>query len=399
MASPNWKAGLAEAGGTLQLLGVGYTKSRWEQENKIDLLNLQSELLKARDIALADVERETYRLRKATDLDAAGKAADIEVDTARRKPRSLAPGHSEVVDGQIRITAPDVSRPQELLDFYRAQADRLNAETNAIEKGMKYGSKKVLLPSIRVEKDAEGNVYNIDTGSGAIGRLIAAQPAKKGESRWFKPDDPDTPAQPARIEWSLGGRILPDGLASLYPALRDRAGGATRPGIVDPFRSGGQPTEADIQGLYERRRVPEAIEFFDRRFGPGSAAKYLNQAEGGEGSGEGVGDERAISVPSLQVNTPRQLSMREQHLAARDKATVAQQERRAKFIKDGFNVMLQTGRFWPEDQPAIEEALKAGVLTDQEQSIARKMLSEIEGNTEFGSGFKKGRGVPAGFAR
>lgn len=430
MAKLNWRGGLAEAGETLQALGISYAKMNWDLASKRNLLGLQAELLEARDRALADVERETYRQKKSTDLDAAGKAGDMEVDIARRKPRSLAPGHSEIVNGEVTITAPDVSRPQELLDYYRAQAGRLNAESDAIRSGLKYKPRadKPAVPSIKVERGSDGEIYNLDTASGAVGRLIAAEPGRKGETRWFGPNDPDTPSQPARIEWSVGGRVLPGGLSDLYPALRERAGV--------------QPSSGDIAGLKARASNPQAVAAFETQFGPGSASKYLNQPgivdpfrSGGkpasdnsdkhvyegmlvqgakglknfvsdvfsENLGEARGDGREVELPQLQVNTAPQLSMREQHFASRAEMQGRRdqfaQARREKTIRDGFRVMLQTGRYWPEDRPAIETALQSGVLTEPEQSIARKMLSEIEGNSEFNSGFKRGRGVPAGFAR
>jgi len=185
-------------------------------------------------------------------------------------------------------------KPQELLDLYKAQADRLNAESSAIRQGFKYGPKdgRPALPQIKVERDSDGKIYNVDTTSGAVGLLVPGQPAVPGETRWFGPNDPDTPATQPQIQWSLNGKPLQNGLSDLYPAIRERTTGSTaappsgrtgwdstssdplnlRPSLNPPA---GRPAEADIKKLQSLHGNPAAIAAFDTKFGAGSAARYL----------------------------------------------------------------------------------------------------------------------------
>src|SRR3954469_3176081 len=107
--------------------------------------------------------------------------ANAKVDVATRSPRTLSAGASEVQDGKVVVTAPEKPHPPELLKYYEANANRLNAEAKAINDGLKYKDKgeKVRLPNIKVEKnDQTGEVYNIDQNSGAIGTIIPSKPAE-----------------------------------------------------------------------------------------------------------------------------------------------------------------------------------------------------------------------------
>jgi hypothetical protein len=49
------------------------------------------------------------------------------------------------------------------------------------------------------------------------------------------------------------------------------------------------PTQGDIQRL-QAQPTDTMVESFDEQFGEGSAAKYMNEGEGGEEKGEGDSD-------------------------------------------------------------------------------------------------------------
>lgn len=219
---------------------------------------LQEEAYKAqalRDRVLSELRRGDYRAEAQTKLDFAPKMYQAETDAqaerlaalrpgeletmrqkaeldlgfSNRKPRTLAAGASEVVDGKITVTAPQKDLPPEQAAYYLASANRLNAEARAITDGLKYKGAapgKPVAPSIKVEKDLDGTLYNLDQNSGAIGVIVPGEPAKKGTTRWFGPNDPDQPAGQPTIVWSLNGKPLKGGLSELYPAMKERVGDA-----------------------------------------------------------------------------------------------------------------------------------------------------------------------------
>ena len=257
-------------------------------------------------------------------LEAARAEGDIRVDIARRSPRTIGEGSTEIVDGQPGFTAPktDAPKPKELLDYYGAAANRYNAEADAIREGVKYKgpADKTLLPQIKIEKDSSGNPYMVDAVSGAIGVIREGTPAKEAKSNWFSADEPAVPAGPPRVDWSINGKALPNGLNELYPSMKGQGIGKpdTNPkdtgldpdtgavilngkqiGSVDMKAStaradakamvrkaqaeGGAgksaptgPTAGDISFL-KNNASSEMKAAFDAQFGVGRAAKALSQ--------------------------------------------------------------------------------------------------------------------------
>ncbi len=61
------------------------------------------------------------------EMESTRQKADIDVRTAERKPRTLAPGSSEVVDGEIRITAPQKEMDPAQQSMYEAHASYYRA--------------------------------------------------------------------------------------------------------------------------------------------------------------------------------------------------------------------------------------------------------------------------------
>lgn len=242
----NWRGAFEGLGGAMERSGRDIAQSTLEEFRQAKLAELQ-----------AQAARETHRVNLQTDiaatparlaaetgglvereaalrpgaLERARATGDIEVDVARRKPRTIAEGATEIVDGQPRFTAPktEVPKPQELLDYYAAGAARLNAEADAIRDGLKYKGPvdRAALPQIKVEKDADGNPYMVDAVSGAIGVIRPGAPARPGQTHWFSPNEPGTPAGPPTVDWSLNGQPLRNGLNELYPNMR--GGGARVP--------------------------------------------------------------------------------------------------------------------------------------------------------------------------
>jgi hypothetical protein len=251
-------AGAAVGAGEVGQQGLDYAA-------KATLADHAAEIQKLRDARMAELEQQTHRVNTATDIEnlpARGAAEtdvlktredalrDGKVETANRLPRTLPAGSSEVVDGKVVVTAPEKPLPQEHLDYYRAMADRMNAETAAIRNGDKYkaGGGKGQLPNIKVETDSDGNFINIDQNSGAVGRLIAKQDAKSSAWHMFSPNEPAKPAQEARIEWTYNGKVLPNGLDDLYPAIRGRIG--TIPGSEGKQAGPALPrTDAEFNAL------------------------------------------------------------------------------------------------------------------------------------------------------
>jgi hypothetical protein len=185
----------------------------------------------------------------ARDRAKAATEGDMRVDVARRSPRVLSAGSSEVVDGKIDVTAPEKPVPQEHLDYYKASANRLNAEAEAIRNGEKYRDKPVkpAVPMIKLEKDGNGNPVLFDANSGAIGVIVAGEPAKEAKSHIFGKDEPGVPEKPPKTIWrTADGRELPNGLSDLYPAISDRVSGASSGG-----GGAGQPAGAPAVGAVD----------------------------------------------------------------------------------------------------------------------------------------------------
>lgn len=290
-------------------------------------------------------------------------------------------------------------KPQELLDYYKANANRLNAEARAIEQGLKYGQKPAL-PNIKVEKDADGQIYNVDTTSGAIGVIQPGQPAVKGETRWLGPNDPDKPATAPNINWSLNGKPLPGGLGDLYPAIKsrvgDQPGGGGSASGVDwaQFTGGGAagqrgPT-ADPLGL--RGNLPGRPQL-------GAQAPQQPGPQGGtrqptsqSGSTTAPASSRSLTrvMPELVTASAGRSSPKERHQASMSKLRAENEAHYSQRIADTFRSILETGSYKKEDRDFLEFAIERGALTASEKQIATKMLEAI-GEAEFSSGYEGAR--------
>lgn len=67
----------------------------------------------------------------------------------------------------------------------------------------------------------------VDENTGAYGRVVPGKPAVPGKSHIFGANEPDSPAEPERMEWfDASNRPLPGGVASLYAGRQPRGAGA-----------------------------------------------------------------------------------------------------------------------------------------------------------------------------
>ena len=191
---------------------------------KFSLEEAKNEAAMKRDEALARIARETHEANAQTDLRLLPEKKRVEVEAENKKLHPLSPGASLASGEGIKFTAPEKQLPAEQLNSYKAYANQLNAEAEAIRSGLKYGSKdKEVLPKVVVTRNPEtGEQSIVDSNSGAMGIITQGMPAKKGETRWFGPNDPDQPSTQPTIQWQHNGKILQGGLADLYPAMRER---------------------------------------------------------------------------------------------------------------------------------------------------------------------------------
>lgn len=285
---------IAGAGGAVADIAGKFIETDIAKNAQLDLLRVRADIEKERDARLSEYRTTEHRTNAETDIALMPKKteaeiareeamrpskmqtkreeADIAVEQKRREPRTLGPGASEVVDGRIVVTNP-VDKPQELLDYYKAQANRFNAEADAIRAGVKYrdkGTPKPQLPHLVTETLEDGSSRMVDSNSGAIGTIIPGTPAKPAKSHWFSPDEPGEPAGADNIRWSYNGKVLSGGLADLYPSLRERMGSAATPSSGE--RSGATIPQAAIDAL---RADPKLADQFKSHYNA-DPAKYLS---------------------------------------------------------------------------------------------------------------------------
>jgi hypothetical protein len=151
---------------------------------------------------------------------------DASDDDIRAAEDSLA---SDAGSGATTFTAPTRLSPEQRdyyesgVDYRKAQAARMQAETDAITRGERYRAQQQSQP--RFVKDQAGNL--VDENSGAYGQWVERQVVKPGVTHTFGKDEPPVYA-PAHYEWFDAKNLpLPGGIASLYPN----------------WRGGGQPTQ------------------------------------------------------------------------------------------------------------------------------------------------------------
>jgi hypothetical protein len=289
----NFGQGLAAAGYATADIGLQGIKATLEEEK----LKLADELAGKRDIGKEQRGIINRPLMDAAALPGAialEKAkADIQVDTKRREPRTLSPGASEIVDGKIVVTAPDKT-PPELLDYYKAHAESMRA---GIGKG-----DKALLPDIKFEKDADGNVTLLDTRSGAIGTVnpaVANQP--ESGSLWWK--KPAVPGKDKSISWSVNGETLPNGLNDLYPHMKGQGMGAQSNSGFVITRQDIDLIKSDPKRYAEASKIVGGDEILD-----GIVANFdknkASDAAGGKASAEKKPDSPAAPPQAAKPQAP-----------------------------------------------------------------------------------------------
>jgi hypothetical protein len=115
--------------------------------------------------------------------------------------------------------------------YYAAMARVANANADDIEENGRHRGLPPERPSIVEERDPQtGAVIGLlDKFSGARMRIIPGTPEVPAKSHVFGADEPGKPAVPGREEWTLGGKVLPNGIVDLYPNLNKKASAATAP--------------------------------------------------------------------------------------------------------------------------------------------------------------------------
>ncbi len=326
MAGFNLGNALAGAGSAVADVAGDYAKAAIARNTRLDILKVEEQIQRDRDARLHD-----YSVVMKTEVEPRGKlaeqgllapgkareadeAAEREIRTAKGKPRTLAPGSSEVVDGKVTLTAP-IEKPQELLDYYTANANRLNAEADAIRAGEKYRERpgraeRPILPKIKVETK-DGEPYSVDEHSGAVGRIVPGTPEVKGEKNLIFADKPGRAATPARMEWTLNGQVLPGGLGDIYPDLRARGVGAPS-GSPQPGGGGPTPDVAPVPGA---RKAADGKWYRPREGGGYERVDVVADAAAREPAPARRADAPTapsrgiLSAPIEGVNTPRQSTM------------------------------------------------------------------------------------------
>jgi len=298
-------------------------------------------------------------------------------------------------------------KPQELLDYYKANANRLNAEARAIDQGLKYGEKKSV-PNVKVVQDVNGTNL-VDQTSGAIGIIQPGQPAVRGETRWFGPNDPDQPATAPNINWSLNGQPLRNGLSDLYPAIRERTTGSTSAspsGRTGWDSSSGQvfvagqaigtaKSEAEARQMVDQGRTSDPLNL---RPGLKPPAGQRPPIESFVGSGPRAAQTTApassgsgtrVIMPELVTAPAGRPAPKERHEASMSKLKAENEAHFKQRISGTFKSIIETGRYTPDDRPFLELALERGALTASERQTVSKMLEAI-GEAEFAGGYEKG---------
>lgn len=248
MAGFNLKGAMSGLGGAMEQSGMEMLKANLDEQRQRRLMEVQALAAQQTHAVNAQTDianipartgAETEALVKRGDAlrpgltEEARAKGDIQIDVARQSPRTIPPGSVERVGGETTYVAPERALPPEQAKYYEAAAARLNAEASAIANGMKYRDRstpKPTLPEIKFTKDADGNITGmVDEKSGAVGRFIPGEAEKQetpgfffGLTNWGA--KPGSPATPAREEWRIGGRVLKNGLADIYPDLAARLG-------------------------------------------------------------------------------------------------------------------------------------------------------------------------------
>ncbi len=200
-----WSGALSGAGEGLMIAGKQF--GEWLRESSLqqqaaEITAMRDKTLASyqgqRDLAtrsgriedapvLADIETNALVRRQGAlqpgELDTARARAQIEgdarVETARRSPRTLAPGASEVVDGQITTTAPEKELSPAQQDALRAKTRKDTAEADAIERGLRSGGGRDMPADMQKVRDMVESGFATD---------LADAYKKIGSSR-AKPDD------------------------------------------------------------------------------------------------------------------------------------------------------------------------------------------------------------------
>lgn len=242
-----------EAGKFFGTAGLEAIKKQLEE----DKIRLVDQLAGDREIAKDErAITNIPRVQAATlpgEIEKMRAEGNVKVDVARRSPRTIAEGSTEVVEGVPGFTAPKTAVPhtqedvnlkraevklkEAMADYYQgAKANEAQARADKLSAG---GEGKPIGPNIKPFKGESGE-YLVDLNSGAIGVVVPGTPAKDAVWHMFKANEPATPEKLQRTAWSTAdGQPLPGGPFSLYSQLPvNKQGGNTRsqqtPGTIYP---------------------------------------------------------------------------------------------------------------------------------------------------------------------
>lgn len=162
------------------------------------------------DVAKFRLEEAKKTGRKDLIDQAYAEDKDIRSDTDQQRKSELE---------AVRVQHEGARQP-----YYEAQARLANANADDIEANGRHREALPQRPSIMEEKDINGNVVGaIDRFSGARMRIIPASPEVAAKSHLFGADEPGKPGTPSQVVWTMGDKVLPGGIADLYPDLAKRS--------------------------------------------------------------------------------------------------------------------------------------------------------------------------------
>lgn len=225
----NVRGAFAGAGGALEQGGMELLKNSLEEQKAARIAELMAqnartthrvnaqtdiELLPqkaaAETGALVDRERLLREPKLETKRGEAQIEADTRVDVAKRSPRTIAEGSTEIVDGQPGFTAPKTAvpkSPEELAEM-TSRARYLDAMARAADRRTGEKPEKPIFPKL-MKGDTEGTFF-IDQNTNALGTVVPATPGTPREKNWIFPDKPEVKGKPASMVWSVGGATLTD---------------------------------------------------------------------------------------------------------------------------------------------------------------------------------------------
>jgi hypothetical protein len=127
--------------------------------------------------------------------------------TEAAKGTVVAPGSTLHREGQTDFQAPDTKHPQELLDFWKSEAEKNRAMARASDRKPDKEAKPTFPKLMKAGED--GQTF-IDQNTNAVGTIVPPVAGSPAEHNWIFPNKPAVQGKPAGMMWSVGGEVLND---------------------------------------------------------------------------------------------------------------------------------------------------------------------------------------------